>query len=75
MSALLTYHVISFTIYMLHLIVECVKPKLLTVDSTVCPLKNGPLSIMPYYSEYWANISEIFTTAFSTYLYIVCKNS
>jgi len=30
---------------------------------------------MPWYSKYWANISEIFTTDFSTYLYIVCKNS
>jgi len=30
---------------------------------------------MPWYSKYWANISEIFTTDFSTYLYIVCQNS
>jgi len=37
--------------------------------------KNAPLSINPQYSNYWANISEIFTTEFITYLYIVCINS
>jgi len=30
---------------------------------------------MEQYSKYLANIIEIFTTEFSTYLYFVCKNS
>jgi len=30
---------------------------------------------MVYYSKYLADIIEIFTTEFSIYLYIVCKNS
>jgi len=30
---------------------------------------------MVLYLKYLANIIEIFTTEFSTYLYIVCKNS
>ena len=29
---------------------------------------------MVYYSKYLANITEICTTEFTTYLYIVCKN-
>jgi len=37
--------------------------------------KTAPLSIMVQYSKYLANIIEIFTTEFSAYLYIVCKNS
>ena len=43
---------------------------------TVCPRKNAP---PPKYNgvvfKILANISEIFTTEFSTYLYIACKNS
>jgi len=45
------------------------------VLTAACPRKNGPLSIMVSYSRYRTNIKEIFTTEFSTYLYIVCKNS
>jgi len=30
---------------------------------------------MVYYLKYLANIIEIFKTEFSTYLYVVCKNS
>jgi len=37
--------------------------------------KTPPLSIMVSYSKYWAKINVIFTTEFSIYLYIVCKNS
>ena len=37
--------------------------------------KKRPLSIMVQYSKYLANIIEIFTTEFSIYLYIICKNS
>jgi len=46
-----------------------------TIQYTACPEKNGPLRIMVYYSKYLANITEVFTTEFSTYLYIMCKNS
>jgi len=45
------------------------------VLSTACPRKNGPPKYnVVQYSKYLANITEIFTTEFSTYLYIVCKN-
>jgi len=48
----------------------------MTIVYTACPRKNGP----PKYNgvvfeKYLANIIEIFTTEFGTYLYIVCKNS
>jgi len=36
------------------------------------PKYNGV--VFKEYSKYLANISEIFTTEFSTYLYILCKN-
>jgi len=36
--------------------------------------KKRPLSIQKQYSQYWANITEIFTAEFSTHLYIACKN-
>jgi len=35
--------------------------------------KTAPLSIMVQYSKYLVNITEMFTTEFSTHLYIVCK--
>jgi len=40
-----------------------------------CVHEKRPPSIMSWYTKYLANISEIFTTEFSAYLYIVCKNS
>ena len=36
---------------------------------------NKRIYIMVQYSKYMANMIEIFTTEFSTYLYIVCNNS
>jgi len=36
---------------------------------------DGKSSLKGAWLKYWAKISEIFTTEFSTYLYIVCKNS
>ena len=41
---------------------------------SVSTKKRPPLSIIVYYSKYLADIIEIFTTEFSIYLYIVCKN-
>ena len=50
-------------------------PKDVTI-TTACPRKNAPPpSIMVQYLKYLSNITKIFTTEFSTHLYIVCKNS
>jgi len=51
-----------------------VKPQKKYSLYTACPQNARRRSIMAYYSRYWANISEIFTSEFSTHLYIVCKN-